>query len=182
MSKHIAYFVLQKNHETFKKGAKTEIRKRLGDFFEINKKNGIQIKFREDKWNKELFKPIFSNMNINKLEKDLIKEFNKLLDFSVKIKVEKLGLIITTYLSWTDDVYYSIQEIEVSLDPKFYKTKIEKQIGYMLEGDFKHGEDVIESMISKEIKQGNKKIKIFLNKCDNLSKQVGFDVFETFLN
>ena len=129
-----------------------------------------------------MIEPIYVNINLSALENKLIKEFNNLLELSVNKRIEKLGLFLTIYLSWADGTQYTTQEIGVSLDSKFYKTKIEKEIGYMLADDMRYSTELLESMIKKELKEGNKRINDFLNKCDSISEEVGFDVFENFLN
>lgn len=182
MPKHIAYFILKKNHKTFKKGTKTQIRRKLGDFFEINKRNGFQIKFRQDKWNVELFEPIYCNRNLKSIERELILEYNNLISFSSKKKVEKFGLNIKSTFVWSQGSYYEIGDIEIFLDSKFYKTKLEKEIGKMLSEDIKYSSELSESFMLNEIEEGNKRIEEFLKKCDNISVEVGYDVFENYLN
>ena len=182
MPKHIAYFILKKSHKNFKKGVKTCIRKKLGSFFEINKKDGTQIKFRKDKWNKELFEPLYSDTNLKKLENEIVSEYNDLIEFSVDKKIEKFGLNIKVSFSWNTDAYYDVGDISVSLDRKFYKTKLEKEIGCMIAEDVKYSVELSETFMKKEIEEGNKRLAGFLNKCNNLSKEVGFDVFENYFN
>ena len=182
MPKHVAYFILKKNHKTFKKGTKTQLRKRLGDFFELNKRNGAQIRFRQDKWNKELFEPLYSERNLKSLEKELILEYNDLISFSCKKNIEKFGLNIKITFNWNWGSYYEIEDIDVILDKKFYKTKLEKEIGTMLCEDIKYSSELHESFMSEEIEKGNNRIEYFLKKCDDISLEVGFDVFENYLN
>ena len=182
MSKHISYFILKKNHKTFRKKAKTRIRKKLGDFFEISKRNGIQIKFREDKWNRELFEPIYSNINLKQIEKELTSEYNALLEINIKKNIEKFGLIVEIIFFWNAENYYEFYDISVSLDNKFYKTKLDKEIGKMLAEDIKYSAELSKLFISNELVEENKKLEKFLKKCNNLSKEVGFDVFENYLN
>ena len=181
MSKHIAYFVLKKNHKTFKRGTKTQIRKRLGDFFELNKRNGAQIKFREDKWNKELFEPIYSYRNLRILKKELLIDYNKLISFSCKKKIEKFGLNIDVTFSWNWEAYYEIVNIEITLDNKFYKTKFEKEIGKMISEDIKYNFELFEDFMWEDIEKGNKRIESFLKKCNDISFEVGFNVFDSYL-
>lgn len=182
MPKHIAYFILKKSHKNFKKGTKTRIRKNLESFFEINKRDGTQIRFRKDKWNKELFEPLYSNVDLNKLKNEIISEYNDLIEFDVDKKIEKFGLNIRVTFSWNTDAYYDVGDINVSLDKKFYKTKLEKEIGSMIAEDVKYSVELSETFMKKEIEEGNKRLADFLNKCNNLSKQVGFDVFENYFN
>jgi hypothetical protein len=182
MSQHISYFALKKGHKTFKKGAKTLIRRHIGDFFEIRKRNGKFIRFREDKLNKELFEPIYANTNIKKLESELKTEFNDLLEFNVTKKIDKFGLTLIIYFSWTDDVHYTMQEVDVELDSKFYSTSLDKEIGSILSYELSDNVDFVESLVKKELKEGNKRIEKFISKCDKLSEEVGFDVFNNYLS
>ena len=181
MSKHISYFLLKKNHKGFKKGSKTNIRNKIGGFFEITKNNGTQIKFREDKWNEDLFEPLYFNININTLKNELISECNSLIEFSFEKQLDKFGLKLWITLSWNWEAYYEIGDVYVYPDKKFYKTKLEKEIGVMLQEDLQQNYMLLEDIMKEEIKMCNKNLNIFLNKCHQISKEVGFDVYESFL-
>ena len=181
MPKHISHFTLKKNHKTFRKGTKTLIRRNIDDFFEIRKKDGKSIKFRVDKLNKELFEPMYHNENLKTLESELKKECNELLEFNVSKKIEKFGLTLTVYFSWTDDIYYTMQEVEVEMDSKIYKTSIDKEIGAMLSYELTDNVDFAEVLTRNELKEGNKRIENFIKKCNKISENVGFDVFTNYL-
>lgn len=186
MAKHIAYFVLTENFKSFKKGTKTNIRSSINDFFEF-KKGQKSISFRADKYNVSVSEPIYSNINLKELQSDLKKEYEQVLETKITKHIERLGLIVDYYYSWTDDVYYSLQEIEVYYESAFYKktfkTKLEKEIAELFIYNLaSEGTELLEPFIKKELSLENKKIDLFIKKCDAFSSEVGFDVFESYLN
>jgi len=181
MKKHISYFILKKNHKNFKKGTKTKIRKDINSFFEISKKNGTKIQFREDKWNPELFEPIYHKLNLKSLQKNLLKEYNALLEFKLNKLNKQFGLNIVAYFNWEYDSNYSLNYFDVKIDLKICKTKESRELGQMLSYELSDNYEFIESLFKSEVKAGNKKIQEFLDKCNRISEEVGFDVFNTYL-